>query len=58
MVEDGTRGELGGVDFQFKRSVMVGLSKNRIGGGEMNETIQGRGAFRSPDEGCTFLEEI
>ena len=24
----------------------------------MNETVEGCGAFRSPDEGCTFLEEV
>ena len=58
MVEDGARGKLGGVDFQFERFVMVRLSKDRVGGGKMDETFQGRGALWGPDEGCTFLEEI
>ena len=39
MVEDGARGKLGGVDLQFKRAVMVRLSKNGVSGGKMNETV-------------------
>ena len=58
LVEDGARGKLRGIDFQFERFVMVGLSEYGVGGGKVNETVQGRGAFRSPDEGCAFLKEI
>ena len=37
---------------------MVRLSQDGVGGGEVNETVKGRGAFRGPDEGCPFLKEI
>ena len=55
MVEDGACGELRGVDFQLERFVMVRLSEYGVGGGQMNEAVQGRSTLRSLDERCTFL---
>ena len=37
---------------------MVRLSQDGVGGSKVNEAIEGLGAFRGPDEGRTFLEEI
>ena len=58
MVEDGARGELGGVHFEFKGFIVVWLSEDRVGGGKVNKAIKSRGAFWGPDERCSFLEEV
>ena len=58
LVEDGARSELGGVHFKLEGFGMIGLAEDRVGGGEVDETIKSRGAFWSPDEGCPFLEEV
>ena len=58
MVEDGACGKLRGVHLKFKRLIVVGLSQNGVCGGQVNEAIKGFGAFRGPDEGCPFLEEV
>ena len=58
MVEDGARGELGGIHFQFKGFVVIGLLQDGVSGGEVDEVVEGGGALWSPDEGHTFLEEV
>ena len=58
MVEDGARGKLGSIHFKLEGFVMVRLPEDRVGGGKVNKTVEGRGAFRGPDEGCPFLKEI
>ena len=58
MVEYGTRGELGGVHFEFEGFIMVWLPEDRVGGSKVNKAIKGRGAFRGPDKRCSFLEEV
>ena len=37
---------------------MVRLSQDGVGGGEVDEVVEGRSALRGPDEGCAFLEKI
>ena len=58
LVEDGACGELGGVHFKLEGLIVVRLSEDGVGGGKVNEAIEGVDAFRGPDEGCPFLEEI
>ena len=58
LVEDGTCGKLGGVHFKFEGFIMIRLSEDGVGGGKVNEAVEGRGALRGPDEGCSLLKEI
>ena len=58
MVEDGTRGELGGIHFEFEGFIVIRLSEDGVSGGKVNETVEGRGAFRGLDEGCPLFKEV
>jgi hypothetical protein len=56
--ENGPKGKLGGIDFDFKRSVMVWAVKSHVAFNQANEAFHSRALFVTPMEGDVLLQEV